>query len=203
MALQQAREYALDALSKAHAQVKDALKQAGGPSAPHATSNDPPSVTAGLVSSLTTALSEARSSLMSRQSTGSDSGTALSAVLEHENVRLQRFKQELAGSCINIHALKRLAFHGIPDKDNLRGLIWKVGMSLSYSEIVPDTSFWPHTAAAGLLASEPRALEPVSGKAPHTVPCFLRRESCYALAEHLAHIPALLNQPPSTSPVNI
>ncbi len=40
--------------------------------------------------------------------------------------RVQRFKQELAASRINIHALKRLAFHGVPDRDGLRITVWKV-----------------------------------------------------------------------------
>lgn len=41
--------------------------------------------------------------------------------------RVYRFKQELNASRINLHAVKRLAFHGIPDKDNLRAIVWKVG----------------------------------------------------------------------------
>ena len=42
--------------------------------------------------------------------------------------RVHRFKQELAASRINIHGLKRLAFHGIPDKDGLRAVVWKVSL---------------------------------------------------------------------------
>ena len=41
-------------------------------------------------------------------------------------VRVQRFRQELFGSCINLHALAGLAFYGIPDRDNLRAVVWKV-----------------------------------------------------------------------------
>lgn len=46
--------------------------------------------------------------------------------IQSEDVRLARFQAELRGSTINLHALKRLAFHGIPDKGNLRATVWKV-----------------------------------------------------------------------------
>lgn len=188
MALQQAREYALNAISKASAQVSDALKQASGPTVPHAVTvpSDQPSVsssmssvTSGLVSSLTTALSN--SSLL-RQSTGGESGTSMSAVAEPESVRLQRIKQELAGSCINVHALKRLAFHGIPDRGNLRGLIWKAGFISSACENMPihpsvsDISLPFPAAVTRLPTSWSRVLERDARKAPDPVSRILRCE---------------------------
>lgn len=41
--------------------------------------------------------------------------------------RVSRFKQELLASRINLDELRRLAFQGIPDKDGLRAMTWKVG----------------------------------------------------------------------------
>jgi hypothetical protein len=40
--------------------------------------------------------------------------------------RVSRFKQELLASRINLDELRRLAFQGIPDKDGLRAMTWKV-----------------------------------------------------------------------------
>jgi hypothetical protein len=40
--------------------------------------------------------------------------------------RISRFKQELLASRINLDELRRLAFQGIPDKDGLRAMTWKV-----------------------------------------------------------------------------
>jgi hypothetical protein len=42
--------------------------------------------------------------------------------------RISRFKQELLASRINLDELRRLAFQGIPDKDGLRAMTWKVGV---------------------------------------------------------------------------
>jgi hypothetical protein len=83
---------------------------------------------------LVSTLKNAVASTAMRGSTGrSDQSTSMATLSEPESIRLQRFKQELSGSCINLHALKRLAsdqrsvhFHGIPDKDYLRALVWKV-----------------------------------------------------------------------------
>jgi hypothetical protein len=44
--------------------------------------------------------------------------------------RVQRFRLELNASCINVHALKRLAMSGVPDKEGLRAVTWKVGRSV-------------------------------------------------------------------------
>jgi hypothetical protein len=40
--------------------------------------------------------------------------------------RVSRFKQELLASRIDMVALRSLAFHGVPDKDGLRAITWKV-----------------------------------------------------------------------------
>ena len=105
------------------------------------------SMTSNLLSSLTNALSgqllvggssdtlsQVSDSSIRGGTAGGGPGTVMSLVSSssssepegRESIRVQRFKQELAGSCINIHALKRLTFHGVPDRDNLRGTVWKV-----------------------------------------------------------------------------
>jgi hypothetical protein len=47
--------------------------------------------------------------------------------------RISRFKQELLASRINVDELRRLAFQGIPDKDGLRAMTWKVCVLLCCS----------------------------------------------------------------------
>ena len=44
--------------------------------------------------------------------------------------RLRRFEQELAANPISMKQLRRLAFHGIAEKEGLRATTWKV-LSLS------------------------------------------------------------------------
>lgn len=39
---------------------------------------------------------------------------------------MRRFEEELAAGHINVKQLRRLAFHGIPEKEGLRATIWKV-----------------------------------------------------------------------------
>lgn len=41
--------------------------------------------------------------------------------------RVSRFKQQLLASRIDLHELRRLSMQGIPDKDGLRAITWKVG----------------------------------------------------------------------------
>ncbi len=55
----------------------------------------------------------------------SSASSSTSSALPVET-RVMRFKQELAGSHINVYSLKRLAFNGIPDQGNLRATVWKV-----------------------------------------------------------------------------
>eukprot|EP00198_Chlamydomonas_reinhardtii_P003947 XP_001693283.1 RabGAP/TBC protein [Chlamydomonas reinhardtii] len=64
--------------------------------------------------------------------------------IQSEDVRLARFQAELRGSTINLHALKRLAFHGIPDKGNLRATVWK--LLLGYLPLAPED--WAKHCAA-------------------------------------------------------
>lgn len=40
--------------------------------------------------------------------------------------RVSRFKQELLASRMDMDALRSLAFYGVPDKDGLRAITWKV-----------------------------------------------------------------------------
>jgi hypothetical protein len=47
--------------------------------------------------------------------------------------RVSRFKQQLLASRIDLHELRRLSMQGIPDKDGLRAITWKVGAYLSAS----------------------------------------------------------------------
>ncbi|GAX82972.1 hypothetical protein CEUSTIGMA_g10399.t1 [Chlamydomonas eustigma] len=83
------------------------------------------------------------STAMLRPNGGSDQSTSMASLSEPESIRLQRFKQELSGSCINLHALRRLAFHGVPDRDNLRAVVWK--LLLSY--LPPSPEDWPAALA--------------------------------------------------------
>ena len=63
-------------------------------------------------------------------------------------VRVQRFRQELVGSCINLHALAGLAFYGIPDRDNLRAVVWKVWTGkLGHLKILRSMGVWGLGAA--------------------------------------------------------
>ncbi|WIA33086.1 hypothetical protein OEZ86_006240 [Tetradesmus obliquus] len=57
--------------------------------------------------------------------------------------RISRFKQELLASRINLDELRRLAFQGIPDKDGLRAITWK--LLLGY--LPPDPSEWDEVLA--------------------------------------------------------
>ncbi|GLC38907.1 hypothetical protein PLESTB_000460300 [Pleodorina starrii] len=68
-------------------------------------------------------------------STGLSPAASLSSVQSIE-ARVGRFKTELRGSHINLHNLKRLAFHGIPDCGNLRAIVWK--LLLGYLPLTPD-----------------------------------------------------------------
>ena len=56
--------------------------------------------------------------------------------IQSVDARVARFKQELLGSTINLHSLKRHAFHGVPDKDSLRATVWK--LLLNYLPANPD-----------------------------------------------------------------
>ena len=42
--------------------------------------------------------------------------------------RVQRFKAELQNNSISMDNLRMLAFHGIPDRDGLRAVTWKVNV---------------------------------------------------------------------------
>jgi hypothetical protein len=42
------------------------------------------------------------------------------------DARVAKFKHELLSETIDLKEIKRMAFHGIPDKDGLRAITWKV-----------------------------------------------------------------------------
>jgi hypothetical protein len=63
--------------------------------------------------------------------------------IQSVDARVSRFKQELLGSTINVHSLKRLAFHGVPDKDSLRATVWK--LLLGY--LPPNPDEWAQSLA--------------------------------------------------------
>ncbi|KAG2442314.1 hypothetical protein HXX76_002400 [Chlamydomonas incerta] len=76
--------------------------------------------------------------------TGLGGSTSMTGGIQSEDVRLARLQAELRGSTINLHALKRLAFHGIPDKGNLRATVWK--LLLGYLPLAPED--WAKHCAA-------------------------------------------------------
>eukprot|EP00878_Enallax_costatus_P018401 GHUV01019370.1.p1 GENE.GHUV01019370.1~~GHUV01019370.1.p1 ORF type:complete len:374 (+),score=126.28 GHUV01019370.1:171-1292(+) len=58
-------------------------------------------------------------------------------------LRVSQFKQELLASRINLDDLRRLAYQGIPDRDGLRAMTWK--LLLGY--LPPDPSEWDELLA--------------------------------------------------------
>jgi hypothetical protein len=59
-------------------------------------------------------------------------GTRLGPAPVNAETKTHRIKQELNASRINIHGLRRLAFHGVPDAEPaLRATVWKVRMGHS------------------------------------------------------------------------
>lgn len=46
-------------------------------------------------------------------------------------VRVRKFKTTLQASNVNLEELKRLTNSGIPDKDGIRALAWKVVLSMA------------------------------------------------------------------------
>jgi hypothetical protein len=61
-----------------------------------------------------------------RSGHGQPAQTPQAGTIQPLDVRVARFRHELLSEHIDIAALKRLAFHGIPDKDGLRAITWKV-----------------------------------------------------------------------------
>ncbi|KAG2433510.1 hypothetical protein HYH02_012628 [Chlamydomonas schloesseri] len=89
-------------------------------------------------------ISGAGASSSGRLGPGPGASTSMTGGIQSEDVRLARFQAELRGSTINLHALKRLAFHGIPDKGNLRATVWK--LLLGYLPLAPED--WARHCAA-------------------------------------------------------
>ncbi|KAG2498137.1 hypothetical protein HYH03_003895 [Edaphochlamys debaryana] len=77
-------------------------------------------------------------------SVSANAGTTMTTgAVQSVESRVARFQAELRGSTINIHNLKRLAFHGIPDHGNLRATVWK--LLLGYLPLCPEE--WPKELA--------------------------------------------------------
>ena len=58
-------------------------------------------------------------------------------------LRQRRFEEELAASTINLKQLRRMAFHGIPEKEGLRAATWKVRSQLHFGWARPQHSDLP------------------------------------------------------------
>lgn len=65
-----------------------------------------------------------------RSTTDAPSTVLTTASAVPVEARVQRFRQELAASHINIHALKRLTFQGVPDTPGLRATVWKASLAV-------------------------------------------------------------------------
>ncbi|KAK9834207.1 hypothetical protein WJX81_008458 [Elliptochloris bilobata] len=57
--------------------------------------------------------------------------------------RIRRFRGDLAGVRVDLGNLRRVAVHGIPDRDGLRAVAWK--LLLGY--LPPETARWPAALA--------------------------------------------------------
>lgn len=86
-------------------------------------------------------------------------------------VRVQRFKQLLLASPVDVEQLRRLAFHGIPDQDNLRALTWKVKscVNISAPSLVHATCCDPRPCQPQRKTNSPCGCS----ACPHTCPAVL------------------------------
>jgi hypothetical protein len=71
------------------------------------------------------------------QTSTSPSAWASSVPLES---RVSRLKQQLLASRIDLHELRRLSMQGIPDKDGLRAITWKVGEPICQARFSSSSS---------------------------------------------------------------
>jgi hypothetical protein len=65
----------------------------------------------------------------SAQGTGPQAGQGQAiqaSSVQSVDARVAKFKHELLSETIDLKEVKRMAFHGIPDKDGLRAITWKV-----------------------------------------------------------------------------
>ena len=60
-------------------------------------------------------------------SIGDDSGPLGATGSPSHEARVKRFQEELRKNSISMTNLQKLAYHGIPDREGLRAVVWKVG----------------------------------------------------------------------------
>lgn len=63
-------------------------------------------------------------------SIGDDSGPLGATGSPSHEARVKRFQEELRKNSISMTNLQKLAYHGIPDREGLRPVVWKVGRGL-------------------------------------------------------------------------
>ena len=67
-------------------------------------------------------------------SIGDDGGPLGTTGSPSHEARVKRFQEELRMNSISMTNLQKLAYHGIPDREGLRPVVWKVGRdALSYA----------------------------------------------------------------------
>lgn len=79
--------------------------------------------------------------------------------------RVLQFKQELRRHPIDLHSLRRLAFQGIPDRDNLRATVWKVGGAVGAPDGPPAGRFLLPRCRCGRAPRTPATQLPAGGGA--------------------------------------
>ena len=85
-----------------------------------------------------------------------DAGASSAAGGSYE-ARIQRFRGDLRGARVDLANLQRMAVHGIPDRDGLRAVAWKVPALLS--------------AALGRRSGQGAAGPPSGYERQHVDPC--------------------------------
>jgi hypothetical protein len=81
----------------------------------------------------------------------------LAPAVQSVEVRAGRFRQELLASCINLQSIRRLAFDGVPDIDNLRTIVWKVNVCAIHGPALrhqPSVGHVAHSGWCGLVGYE-------------------------------------------------
>jgi hypothetical protein len=110
---------------------------------------------------------------------GMGPGQAIQATgAQSVDARVAKFKRELLAETIDLAGLKRMACHGIPDKDGLRAITWKVrapGRQVpATKQLAPASSArhgesCPPAAAAGLPAAGHGVLGAEAGRQQEAV----------------------------------
>lgn len=107
-------------------------------------------------------------------------------------LRVSQFKQELLASRINLDDLRRLAYQGIPDRDGLRAMTWKVRAVVTADAVIlshermsnpcSKTASQHHLSFATITVPGARpAIDTINAlwlryrQAPTAWPCKLRR----------------------------